>query len=188
MVLSLAKPKDQSARLLKHVVRCYLRLSDNPRWALLFDRPNLHFHVIQQGTVNPGWLCELFPISGAKQDTNASPSGWLVYSVRLPPSAVLICSVCTKVAFSTDTVHFISLGLFGQSKSNSNAVFLLRSLANVSATIRAITVINALLQTSHHRASNCKKCSQKALRTQETRSCFWLLEMKGCRSWSVELL
>eukprot|EP00117_Sycon_ciliatum_P032136 scpid79189/ scgid24987/ Cell differentiation protein RCD1 homolog; CCR4-NOT transcription complex subunit 9 &gt; Cell differentiation protein RCD1 homolog; CCR4-NOT transcription complex subunit 9 len=31
MVLSLAKPKDQSARLLKHVVRCYLRLSDNPR-------------------------------------------------------------------------------------------------------------------------------------------------------------
>lgn len=30
MVLSLAK--DPSARLLKHVVRCYLRLSDNPRW------------------------------------------------------------------------------------------------------------------------------------------------------------
>jgi CCR4-NOT transcription complex subunit 9 len=29
MVLSLAK--DQSARLLKHVIRCYLRLSDNPR-------------------------------------------------------------------------------------------------------------------------------------------------------------
>lgn len=29
MVLALAK--DQSARLLKHVVRCYLRLSDNPR-------------------------------------------------------------------------------------------------------------------------------------------------------------
>lgn len=29
MVLSLAK--DPSARLLKHVVRCYLRLSDNPR-------------------------------------------------------------------------------------------------------------------------------------------------------------
>ena len=30
MVLALAK--DQSARLLKHVVRCYLRLSDNPRY------------------------------------------------------------------------------------------------------------------------------------------------------------
>lgn len=29
MVLSLAK--EPSARLLKHVVRCYLRLSDNPR-------------------------------------------------------------------------------------------------------------------------------------------------------------
>jgi len=29
MVLTLAK--EQSARLLKHVVRCYLRLSDNPR-------------------------------------------------------------------------------------------------------------------------------------------------------------
>lgn len=29
MVLQLAK--EQSARLLKHVVRCYLRLSDNPR-------------------------------------------------------------------------------------------------------------------------------------------------------------
>lgn len=29
MVLALAK--DQSARLLKHVVRCYLRLSDNAR-------------------------------------------------------------------------------------------------------------------------------------------------------------
>lgn len=29
MVISLAK--DPSARLLKHVVRCYLRLSDNPR-------------------------------------------------------------------------------------------------------------------------------------------------------------
>lgn len=29
MVLSLAK--EQSARLLKHVIRCYLRLSDNPR-------------------------------------------------------------------------------------------------------------------------------------------------------------
>lgn len=31
MVLALAK--DQSARLLKHVVRCYLRLSDNARYA-----------------------------------------------------------------------------------------------------------------------------------------------------------
>jgi len=30
MVLQLAK--EQSARLLKHVVRCYLRLSDNPRY------------------------------------------------------------------------------------------------------------------------------------------------------------
>lgn len=30
MVLQLAK--DPSARLLKHVVRCYLRLSDNPRF------------------------------------------------------------------------------------------------------------------------------------------------------------
>ena len=30
MVLALAK--DQSARLLKHVVRCYLRLSDNARY------------------------------------------------------------------------------------------------------------------------------------------------------------
>lgn len=30
MVLSLAK--EPSARLLKHVVRCYLRLSDNPRY------------------------------------------------------------------------------------------------------------------------------------------------------------
>ena len=30
MLLQLAK--EQSARLLKHVVRCYLRLSDNPRW------------------------------------------------------------------------------------------------------------------------------------------------------------
>ncbi len=29
MVLQLAK--EPSARLLKHVVRCYLRLSDNPR-------------------------------------------------------------------------------------------------------------------------------------------------------------
>ena len=29
MLLHLSK--DQSARLLKHVVRCYLRLSDNPR-------------------------------------------------------------------------------------------------------------------------------------------------------------
>lgn len=29
MVISLTK--DQSARLLKHVVRCYLRLSDNTR-------------------------------------------------------------------------------------------------------------------------------------------------------------
>jgi hypothetical protein len=30
MVLALAK--EPSARLLKHVVRCYLRLSDNPRF------------------------------------------------------------------------------------------------------------------------------------------------------------
>jgi len=30
MVLALSK--DPSARLLKHVVRCYLRLSDNPRY------------------------------------------------------------------------------------------------------------------------------------------------------------
>lgn len=30
MVIALAK--EQSARLLKHVIRCYLRLSDNPRW------------------------------------------------------------------------------------------------------------------------------------------------------------
>ena len=29
MVINLAK--EQSARLLKHVIRCYLRLSDNPR-------------------------------------------------------------------------------------------------------------------------------------------------------------
>lgn len=30
MVIALAK--EQSARLLKHVIRCYLRLSDNPRY------------------------------------------------------------------------------------------------------------------------------------------------------------
>lgn len=34
MVLQLAK--DPSQRLLKHVVRCYSRLSDNPRFYVLF--------------------------------------------------------------------------------------------------------------------------------------------------------
>lgn len=34
MVLQLSK--EPSARLLKHVVRCYLRLSDNSRWIECF--------------------------------------------------------------------------------------------------------------------------------------------------------
>jgi len=38
MVLSLAK--EQSARLLKHVVRCYLRLSDNPRYSIPANSSN----------------------------------------------------------------------------------------------------------------------------------------------------
>ena len=47
MVLALAK--DQSARLLKHVVRCYLRLSDNPRYAkaiILWHNININLNIV----------------------------------------------------------------------------------------------------------------------------------------------
>lgn len=49
MVLALAK--DQSARLLKHVVRCYLRLSDNPRcvsiWYMMIESLESDFPFVR---------------------------------------------------------------------------------------------------------------------------------------------
>lgn len=49
MVVSLAK--EPSTRLLKHVVRCYLRLSDNPRYVIFHIGFALHaistyFHCV----------------------------------------------------------------------------------------------------------------------------------------------
>lgn len=66
MVMHLAK--EPSQRLLKHVVRCYLRLADNPRWVDLFETARHHgavsiivfFFLIPQGLrgaslMPPGW-------------------------------------------------------------------------------------------------------------------------------------
>lgn len=64
MVLSLAK--DPSARLLKHVVRCYLRLSDNPRALLALRqclpdqlRDNTFASCLQEDMSTEHWLNEL---------------------------------------------------------------------------------------------------------------------------------
>lgn len=46
MVLQLAK--EPSARLLKHVVRCYLRLSDNPRLVFIITMNNLYVNYESQ--------------------------------------------------------------------------------------------------------------------------------------------
>ncbi|XP_017764413.1 PREDICTED: cell differentiation protein RCD1 homolog [Eufriesea mexicana] len=64
MVLSLAK--DPSARLLKHVVRCYLRLSDNPRALLALRqclpdqlRDNTFATCLQEDASTKHWLNQL---------------------------------------------------------------------------------------------------------------------------------
>lgn len=64
MVMSLSK--DPSARLLKHVIRCYLRLSDNPRAreamrACLPDQlRNNTFHAcLKEDRTTKGWLVQL---------------------------------------------------------------------------------------------------------------------------------
>ncbi|XP_011307194.1 cell differentiation protein RCD1 homolog [Fopius arisanus] len=64
MVLSLAK--DPSARLLKHVVRCYLRLSDNPRALLALRqclpdqlRDNTFATCLQEDKSTKHWLNQL---------------------------------------------------------------------------------------------------------------------------------
>ena len=46
MVLALSK--EPSPRLLKHVVRCYLRLSDNPRYFCLYHLCYLSNYISEQ--------------------------------------------------------------------------------------------------------------------------------------------
>lgn len=65
MVESLAR--DPSARLLKHVVRCYLRLTDNPRAREALARQYLPNHLkdstfmdmLQDDTSTKRWLMQL---------------------------------------------------------------------------------------------------------------------------------
>ncbi|XP_077555213.1 required for cell differentiation 1 isoform X1 [Haemaphysalis longicornis] len=86
MVLSLAK--EQTARLLKHVVRCYLRLSDNPRAreALRQCLPdqlkdNTFASCLQDDKSTSHWLAQLL------KNLEATPGGdpRLSYQSSLPP-------------------------------------------------------------------------------------------------------
>ncbi|XP_033211727.1 CCR4-NOT transcription complex subunit 9 [Belonocnema kinseyi] len=77
MVLSLAK--DPSARLLKHVVRCYLRLSDNPRALLALRqclpdqlRDNTFATCLQEDMSTEHWLNELLKNLEAGPQTGPS--------------------------------------------------------------------------------------------------------------------
>ncbi|KAL1417456.1 hypothetical protein MTO96_000557 [Rhipicephalus appendiculatus] len=86
MVLSLAK--EQTARLLKHVVRCYLRLSDNPRAreALRQCLPdqlkdNTFASCLQDDKSTSHWLAQLLK----NLDTAPVTDPRLTYQGSLPP-------------------------------------------------------------------------------------------------------
>lgn len=80
MVLALAK--DQSARLLKHVIRCYLRLSDNPRarealrQCLPDHLKNNTFHTcLNNDRPTKNWLAQLLKnIDPNQKDLNQPPN------------------------------------------------------------------------------------------------------------------
>ena len=65
MVIALAK--ESSARLLKHVVRCYLRLSDNQRWVY---QNMIAMHIVCNFT----YFCKINRIGLARRSASAFPT------------------------------------------------------------------------------------------------------------------
>lgn len=59
MVINLEKEK--SARLLKHVIRCYLRLSDNARWVRPVS-PSVLLRLVSAGDVIRQQCCWFVPV------------------------------------------------------------------------------------------------------------------------------
>ncbi|KAJ8247070.1 hypothetical protein GJAV_G00258420 [Gymnothorax javanicus] len=92
MVLQLSK--EPSARLLKHVVRCYLRLSDNPRAreALRQCLPDqlkdtTFAQVLKDDTTTKRWLAQLVKNLQEGQITDSR-------GIPLPPQALNVCPTC----------------------------------------------------------------------------------------------